>query len=115
MMIEILDLRKFDNKCISISSSLIDCLDTLAKKMKFNLEDLKFEVSGSYDPTAFLKEMDNPPPTHFHTIHMTVLVKTSESLDRLKELRDKTEKLCPVSSLIHAAKTEVISEWKKME
>lgn len=43
----------------------------IAKKMKFDLKSIRFEISGQYDPSAYKDVFnENPIPTQFHTISL---------------------------------------------
>eukprot|EP01116_Phalansterium_solitarium_P012060 TRINITY_DN28019_c0_g1_i1.p1 TRINITY_DN28019_c0_g1~~TRINITY_DN28019_c0_g1_i1.p1 ORF type:complete len:214 (+),score=51.26 TRINITY_DN28019_c0_g1_i1:43-642(+) len=85
---------------------------TAAQRMKFAYDGMRFEITGVYDPSAFVSSSQSP--THFHTVNITVLVVTSESDERIKQLKDEVERLCPVASLFYAAKVTVNSHWHRV-
>ncbi|KAL6054071.1 Osmotically inducible protein C [Balamuthia mandrillaris] len=84
----------------------------LAKRMKMRLGDMVYHIEGFYDWSAFSKGTDTP--THFNKIvqHISVEMDGSMEKDQVVEFQRKVERLCPVSSLIHAAGVEVHTHWK---
>ena len=93
----------------------------IAKKTQFNLGDMKFEASGTYDPSALIlrggkqrEAADQLPPTHFETVTVNAEVQTTEPDEKFKEFVDYVERICPVSSLMRAAKVNIKANWKKV-
>lgn len=84
----------------------------MAARMNFDLQDVKIEASGSYTPAL---EGELVPFTHFTAVNIVAHLKTSETRQRIRQLQDKTEKLCPMTSLFKAANIPITSEWKKVE
>ncbi|PRP75120.1 transporter, OsmC-like family [Planoprotostelium fungivorum] len=97
----------------------------VAKRMSMEVKQMEYDISGDYNPGAirgrwsciahiFPNEVDRGDfPTHFHTIRMKVHVTTDDTQERVQQLKEEVERLCPVASLIHAAKVDVQSEWIK--
>eukprot|EP01103_Thecamoeba_quadrilineata_P001703 TRINITY_DN11552_c0_g1_i1.p1 TRINITY_DN11552_c0_g1~~TRINITY_DN11552_c0_g1_i1.p1 ORF type:complete len:176 (+),score=25.29 TRINITY_DN11552_c0_g1_i1:35-562(+) len=83
----------------------------VAKRLGVKIDNLEFNIVGEYNPSAFRKMEKDAPSTHFHKVEVEVHYSSSESDERIKDLIHEVERLCPVSALLHAAKTEVISNW----
>ncbi|KAL6066131.1 Bifunctional alpha/beta hydrolase/OsmC family protein, variant 2 [Balamuthia mandrillaris] len=102
--------------CLLLAVLVANCFrnntDLLAKRMKMRLGDMAYHIEGFYDWSAFSKGTDTP--THFYKIvqHISVEMDGSMEKDQVVEFQRKVERLCPVSSLIHAAGVEVHTHWK---
>lgn len=84
----------------------------VAKEMAFDLQGLTFDISGEFDPRGFMG--DPNVRTYFETVTINVNVKTTESEERLQELREKVEARCPVYSTFFAANIDMKSTWTKV-
>lgn len=80
-----------------------------AKEMEFNLQELSIETDGELDQRGFMGEADIP--SHFETATLDVKVKTSESEERLQELKEKVAARCPVYSTFVAADIKMKDTW----
>eukprot|EP01114_Cavostelium_apophysatum_P010515 TRINITY_DN2434_c0_g2_i1.p1 TRINITY_DN2434_c0_g2~~TRINITY_DN2434_c0_g2_i1.p1 ORF type:complete len:181 (+),score=28.62 TRINITY_DN2434_c0_g2_i1:201-743(+) len=92
--------------CLAATSAYV------AKKSAFQLGLMTFEAKGTYDPSMFRSASLEGNPTHFRTVEIKGTVTTSESEEKLRELMEKVERMCPISSLLHAAKVNIKAEWK---
>lgn len=94
-------------------TSLVGCTNVVAhmaaKEMEFDLQELSIKVSGEFDPRGFMG--DPNVRSHFETATLDVEVKTSESEERLNELKEKVAARCPVYSTFVAADIEMTDTW----
>jgi len=81
----------------------------VAKEMDFDLQDLSIDVSGEFDPRGFMGDPD--VRTYFKTVTLNVDVKTTESEERLEELKKQVEARCPVYGTFKAANVTMKGSW----
>lgn len=80
-----------------------------AKEIEFDLQELSIEAVGEFDPRGFMG--DPNVRSHFQTTTLTVEVKTSETEERLNELKEMVASRCPVYSTFVAADIEMTDTW----
>lgn len=85
--------------------------NVVAKEMDFDLEDLNFKVSGTFDPRGFMG--DSSVRAYFEEVTVDVKVTTSESDERIKELQAQVEARCPIYTLFNAANVKMNDNWMK--
>lgn len=83
----------------------------VAREMKFNLEDISFEVKGSFDPKGFMGVPNVRP--YFENVTVEAKVTTDESEARIKELQEKVESRCPVYTMLKEAGVDMNDTWVK--
>lgn len=84
----------------------------VAEEMKFDLQDLTFDVSGDFDPRGFMGVPN--VRTYFNTVTVNAKIKTTESEKRIEELRKKVETRCPVYGTFFAADIDMNGSWTKV-
>lgn len=96
-------------------SALVGCGNVVAhlvaKEMNFDLQGLSFEATGEFDPRGFMG--DPNVRTYFETVTVDVKVETSESDERIEQLREQVEARCPVYGTFRAADVELKGAWTK--
>src|SRR5699024_6080685 len=80
-----------------------------AKEIYFDLQELSIKASCEFDPRGFM--CDPEVRSHFQTATLTVDVKTSDSEERLTELKEMATSRCPVYSTFIAADIEMNDTW----
>ncbi|GGM27688.1 hypothetical protein GCM10011351_11930 [Paraliobacillus quinghaiensis] len=103
------------NPLQNILVSLASCENVtghiVAREMKFDLQGLSFNVTGEFDPRGFMGDPEVCP--YFETVTVEATVTTSESEERIKELKEKVEARCPVYTMLKGANVEMIDNWTK--
>lgn len=96
-------------------SALVGCGNAVAhmvaKEMEFDLQGVTFKASGEFDPRGFMGEPD--VRTYFETVTVDVEVETTESEERIQQLKDTVESRCPVYGTFFAADIEMKGAWTK--
>lgn len=85
--------------------------NAVAREMDFDLQGLTFQVTGSFDPRGFMGDSSVRP--YFEEVNVDVQVETTESDDRIKELRAQVEARCPIYTMFHAAEVKMNDNWVK--
>lgn len=83
----------------------------VAKKLNFELRGLEFDVEGVLDPRGLAGEPGIQP--YFQKVTTIARVQTSETPERIQQLREAVDKQCPVFTLIQAAGVEIETQWEK--
>lgn len=103
------------NPLQSVLGSLAACENVtarfVAREMKFDLQDLSFNISGQFDPRGFMGDASVRP--YFESITVESTITTSESEERINELKEKVEARCPVYTMLKAANVEMNDTWTK--
>ena len=83
----------------------------MAKKIRFEYEDIKTFAEGDLD-TRGRKGLANVP-VHYQAVRLRVQIKSKEPDKKYKSLQELVARYCPVDSLIRAAVPdyEVAWEW----
>lgn len=81
----------------------------VAKEMEFDLQELKIKAVGEFDPRGFMG--DPNVRSHFETTTLDVDIKTSESEERVNELKETVSARCPVYSTFIAADIDMKDTW----
>ncbi|MFC4737279.1 OsmC family protein [Bacillus daqingensis] len=99
----------------NLLASLAGCENVIAnmvaKEMDFDLQGIDFRVTGELDPRGLMGQADIKP--YFYDVAIEADVKTSETDERIEELRQKTDARCPVYTTLEAAGIPIRAEWKK--
>lgn len=83
----------------------------IAQEMEFDLQGIDFEMTAELDPQGI---MGNPAiRTYFEKVEAKVVLKTTESNDRIQALKRAVEQRCPMYGMVRAANVEMISHWVK--
>jgi uncharacterized OsmC-like protein len=90
----------------------------IQKEMSFGLTTMRCQAKGVTDirrvemkRTGKKYSEIEPLSYHFHEVHQTIWVVTSESDERLDELKAHVARLCPVSRLLEDAKVSFTVDW----
>ena len=83
----------------------------MAKKIRFEYEDIKTFAEGDLDTRGRKGLAD--VPVHYQAVRLRVQIKSKESDKKYKRLQELVARYCPVDSLIRAAVPdyEVAWEW----
>ncbi len=99
----------------NLLASLAGCENVIAnmvaKEMEFDLKSIEFDVNGELDPRGLMGQADVRP--YFEKVSVHAKVTTSESQDRIDELKEKTDARCPVYTTLKAAGVELEANWTK--
>ncbi|UII56298.1 OsmC family protein [Cytobacillus spongiae] len=103
------------NPLQSVLGALAGCENVtarfIAREMNFHLEDITFEINGTFDPKGFMGDATVRP--YFERVTVEAKVKTEETDDRIKELQQKVESRCPVYTMLKAANVEMNDTWTR--
>lgn len=83
----------------------------VAQEINFDLQSMKFDVKGQFDPSGMRGEKG--AQVFFEKVWFNVIVETSESDERIAELKEKTDARCPVLTMMKAAGIEMNTEWAR--
>ena len=93
-------------------------INILRREMKFEMGGLRFETEGRHDirrvemkRTGKLFSEVEPIARHYHKVIQKAYIETSESDERLEEMRAKVHKLCPLHALLADAKVDFDFQW----
>ncbi|MFC0523765.1 OsmC family protein [Pontibacillus salicampi] len=99
----------------TLLSSLAGCetviANMVAKEIKFDLQNIKFDIKGSLDPQGLMGKEGVRP--YFQTVTINAEVQTSETQERVEELQRITDQRCPVFTTLKAADVELNVNWQK--
>lgn len=84
----------------------------MAGKIRFEYEDLETFAEGDLDTRGRKGEAD--VPVHYHTVRVTVRVKTEENDKKFERLQDLVARYCPVDSFYRAAVKNYHVTWERM-
>lgn len=85
----------------------------MAAKIRFTYEDLETFAEGDLDTRGRKGEAD--VPVHYHTVRVTIRIKTDEENKKLERLADLVARYCPVDSFYRAAVPNYHVKWERME
>jgi uncharacterized OsmC-like protein len=85
----------------------------MAEKIRFTYEDLETHAEGDLDTRGRKGEAD--VPVHYHTVRVTIRIKTAEEDKKLERLADLVARYCPVDSFYRAAVPNYHVTWERME
>lgn len=83
----------------------------MAKKIRFEYDDLETHVEGVLDTRGRKGEAD--VPVHYKAVRLIIHIKTGESDKRLRRLAELVGRYCPVDSLIRAAIPDYEVVWER--
>jgi uncharacterized OsmC-like protein len=93
-------------------------INILRREMKFDVGGLRFETEGHHDVrraemkrTGKLFSEVEPIARHYHKVIQKAYIQTSESDERLEEMRAKVHKLCPLHALLEDAGVDFDFQW----
>ncbi|SES32663.1 OsmC family protein [Salipaludibacillus aurantiacus] len=96
-------------------ASLAGCENVIAnmvaKDMDFDLQSIEFNIHGELDPRGLMGDENVRP--YFEKVQINAKVSTSESQERIEELKEKTDSRCPVFTTLQAAGVELEANWTK--
>ncbi|MFC4799501.1 OsmC family protein [Neobacillus sp. GCM10023253] len=96
-------------------ASLIGCENVMAqiiaKEMNFDLQRISFEVEGDLDISGLMGDLEVKP--YFEKVVIKATVETSESQDRIDELKEAIDLRCPVFRTIKDAGIPIENHWLK--
>ncbi|WP_309143116.1 OsmC family protein [Domibacillus sp. A3M-37] len=99
----------------SLLASLAGCenivANMVAQEMNFDLQSMNIDVKGQLDPLGMRGEAG--VQVFFEKVWFKAIVSTSESPERLAELKEKTDARCPVLTMMKASGIELETEWVK--
>ena len=95
----------------SLASCETVVANMVAKEMDFDLETISFDINGTLDMRGLMGTADVKP--FFDTVNVEAKVKTSESQERIDQLKEKTDQRCPVFTMMKAAGTTMNATWTK--
>ncbi|MFC3345223.1 OsmC family protein [Paenibacillus abyssi] len=84
----------------------------VAKEINFDLQEIEFSIEGQVDLRGVMGDPDVRP--YYQNISVSAKVKTSESAERVQELKEKTDLRCPVFTTLKAAGVEMTTVWTKV-
>ncbi len=83
----------------------------MAKKIRFDYEDIKTFAEGDLDTRGRKGLAD--VPVHYQAVRLKVQIKSNESDKKFKRLQGLVARYCPVDSLIRAAVTDYEVIWER--
>jgi len=90
----------------------------LRKEMRFDLRGIRFETQAWIDVRRIemrrrhLKYSEvEPVAAHYHKVSQRVLIRTSETPERLAHFKAEVERLCPMYALLRDAGVPLESDW----
>ncbi|AOM84079.1 OsmC family protein [Salisediminibacterium beveridgei] len=96
-------------------ASLAGCENVIAnmvaKEIGFDLQGIDFRVTGELDPRGLMGDKD--VQSYFQQVGIEATVQTSESEERIEELKKITDERCPVFTTFVAAGIPIDATWKK--
>lgn len=96
-------------------ASLIGCENVMAqiiaKEMNFDLQGISFKVEGEIDTSGLMGNLEVNP--YFEKVSVKAFVETSESQERIDEMRAAVDLRCPVFRTIKDAGIPIENEWVK--
>lgn len=99
----------------NLLASLAGCENVIAnlvaQEMKFDLQSIEFDIHGELDPRGLMGDASVRP--YFEKVQVNAKVTTSESQDRIDELKEKVDARCPVYTMLKAADVELEANWTK--
>lgn len=109
--------EKGPNPLEALLSTLAACengtANAVAQEMNFDLQGITFYITGVFDPRGVMGDPD--VRTYFEKVEVIATVKTTESEERLNELKQVVESRCPLHGLLKGADVEMTGQWKKAE
>lgn len=96
-------------------SSLIACENVMAQliaqEMKFDLQGISFDVEGTLDLAGLMG--DPNVKLYFQQVTVKAVIETSETQERIDELRNAVDQRCPVFRTMKDAGIPIQNQWTK--
>jgi putative redox protein len=92
--------------CENIIANLV------AKEIQFDLQGIEYEITGELDLRGLMG--DTSVRTYFEWVKIEAKLTTSESENRIQELREITDARCPIFQTLKAAGVNIVSNWTKV-
>jgi uncharacterized OsmC-like protein len=96
--------------------ALIACTNVttarMAQKIRLDYDDLEIFAEGDLDTRGRKGEAD--VPVHYHTVRLTVQIKTDADDTRIERLAELVGRYCPVDSMYRAAVPNYHVTWERM-
>lgn len=83
----------------------------VAKEINFDLQGIEYEVTGELDLRGLMG--DSSVRTYFEWVKIEAKLKTSESDERIQEMREIADSRCPIFQTLKAAGVNISSHWSK--
>ncbi|MDO6654962.1 OsmC family protein [Anaerobacillus sp. 1_MG-2023] len=103
------------NPLATLLISLAGCENAIAnmvaKEINFDLQGIEFDVRGELDPSGMMGA-DGVRP-YFQKVTVNAQVNTSETEERVQELKEIVDARCPVFTTLKAADVEMVPNWIK--
>lgn len=100
----------------NLLASLAGCENVIAnmvaQEIEFDLQSIEFDINGELDPRGLMGDGSVQP--YFEKVQVYAKVATSESQDRIDELKEKVDARCPVYTMLKAAGVELEANWTKI-
>jgi len=84
----------------------------MAEKIRFEYEHLETFAEGDLDTRGRKGLAD--VPVHYHTVRLTIKIKTGEPDKKLERLAELVSRYCPVDSLVKAAVPNYHVTWERI-
>lgn len=95
----------------ALSSCTTIMIAYVAQDLNFDYEGVQFVTEGTLDPRGF--QGLEGVRTYFESVQMKIVLDTTESDERIAELRKGVEARCPIHNLMHAADVEMKADWTR--
>lgn len=96
-------------------ASLLACENVMAqiiaKEMNFDLQGISFEAEGNIDITGLMGNLEVDPK--FQEVTVKAYVQTSETQERIDEMKKAVDLRCPIFRTIKDAGIPVSNVWVK--
>lgn len=98
-------------------ASLLACENVMAqiiaKEMEFDLQHISFQAEGKIDISGLMGDLSVDPK--FQKITVNATVTTSESQERIDEMRKAVDLRCPIFKTIKDAGIKITNNWVKAQ
>lgn len=83
----------------------------IAKEMNFDLQGITFETEGKIDVGGLMGNLEVDPK--FQEIIVKAIVQTTETQERIEEMREKVDLRCPLFRTVKDAGVTITNDWVK--
>ncbi len=96
-------------------ASLLACENVMAqiiaKEMEFDLQGISFETEGTIDISGLMGNLEVDPK--FQEVTVKAFVKTTETQERIDEMKNAVDLRCPIFRTIKDAGIPITNDWVK--